>query len=70
MRNNLTPVFCDINPDDFTMDVEKLESLITDRTCAIMPVHVFGYACDVDAIQKIADKHNINVITCSRFILR
>ena len=41
VRNNLTPVFCDINPDDFTMDADKIESLITDRTCAIMPVHVY-----------------------------
>ena len=40
VRNRLTPVFCDIRPDDFTMDADKIESLITDRTCAIMPVHV------------------------------
>ena len=40
VRNGLTPVFCDINPDDFTIDVNKIESLITDKTCAIMPVHV------------------------------
>ena len=40
VRNGLTPVFCDINPVDFTIDVSKLEALITDRTCAIMPVHV------------------------------
>lgn len=54
VRNNLTPVFCDINPDDFTMNVSKIESLITDRTCAIMPVHVYGNVCDVEAIDKIA----------------
>lgn len=62
MRNNLTPVFCDINPDDFTMDVEKLESLITNRTCAIMPVHVYGNVCDVEAIDKLAKKYGLKVI--------
>ena len=41
VRNGLTPVFCDIEPDTFTIDTEKIESLITDRTCAIMPVHVY-----------------------------
>lgn len=41
-RNGLIPVFCDVNPIDFTIDVTKLESLITDKTCAIVPVHVYG----------------------------
>ena len=41
VRNGCTPVFCDINPDDFTMDVSKIEDLITDKTCAILPVHVY-----------------------------
>lgn len=62
VRNNLTPVFCDINPDDFTMNVSKIESLITDRTCAIMPVHVYGNVCDVEAIDKIAKKYGLKVI--------
>ena len=53
-----TPVFVDIEPDNFTIDPMK----ITPKTRAIMPVHVFGYACDVDAIQKIADKHNLKVV--------
>src|SRR5699024_258702 len=48
VRNGLTPVFCDINYDDYTMDVEKLESLITDKTTAIVPVHVYGHVCNVD----------------------
>jgi len=43
VRNGLTPVFCDINPIDFTMDVSKIEKLITDKTSAIMPVHVYGH---------------------------
>ena len=62
VRNGLKPVFCDIRPDDFTMDPEKIESLITDRTCAIMPVHVYGNLCDTDAIQKIAERHHLKVI--------
>ena len=56
------PVFVDIEPDNFTIDVDKIESAITPRTRAIMAVHVFGYACDVDKIQEIADKHNLRVI--------
>lgn len=56
------PVFVDIEPHNFTIDTAKIESAITPNTRAIMPVHVFGYACDVDAIQKIADKHNLKVI--------
>lgn len=57
-----TPVFVDIEPDNFTIDPTKIEAAITPKTKAIMPVHVFGYACDVDAIQKIADKHGLKVI--------
>lgn len=62
VRNGLTPVFCDINPDDFTIDVTKIESLITDKTCAIVPVHVYGNICDVEKIQEIADRHGLKVI--------
>lgn len=62
VRNNLVPVFCDINEDDYTIDTQKIESLITDKTCAIMPVHVYGNICDVEAIKKIALKHNLKVI--------
>lgn len=62
VRNGLTPVFCDISPDDFTMDVSKIESLITDRTCAIVPVHVYGNICDVKEIQRIAHKYELKVI--------
>lgn len=60
--NNLTPIFCDINNTDFTIDVNKIESLITDKTSAIIPVHVFGYPCDVDKINEIAKKYNLKVI--------
>lgn len=62
VRNGLTPVFCDINPADFTIDAEKIEALITDRTSAILPVHVYGNICDVDAIQAIASKYELKVI--------
>ena len=62
VRNGLEPVFCDINPVDFTMDVTKIEELITDRTSAIMPVHVYGNICNVDEIQRIADKYGLKVI--------
>lgn len=56
------PVFVDIEPHNFTIDVNKIEAAITPKTRAIMPVHVFGYACDVEAIQSIADQHNLRVI--------
>lgn len=62
VRNGLTPVFCDVNDRDYTMDVTKIEALITEKTVAIVPVHVYGNLCDVDAIQAIADKHGLKVI--------
>ncbi|MCR5450455.1 MAG: DegT/DnrJ/EryC1/StrS family aminotransferase [Solobacterium sp.] len=62
VRNNLEPVFCDIKPDDFTIDPEKIEHLITDRTSAIMPVDVYGNVCDVEAIDRIARKYELKVI--------
>ena len=62
VRNGLVPVFCDVNPVDYTMDVTKIEALITDKTCAIVPVHVYGNLCDDDAITAIARKHGLKVI--------
>jgi dTDP-4-amino-4,6-dideoxygalactose transaminase len=62
VRNGLEPVFCDINPVDFTMDVTQIESLITDKTCAIAPVHVYGNVCNIDEIQRIAKKYGLKVI--------
>lgn len=62
VRNGLEPVFCDINSNDFTIDVTKLERLITDKTCAIVPVHVYGNVCNVEAIEKIAKKYDLKVI--------
>lgn len=62
VRNNLKPVFCDVNKDDCTMDVTKIEELVTDRTCAILPVHVYGNICDVYEIDRIAKKYDLKVI--------
>ena len=62
VRNGLEPVFCDIDPMTFTMNTEMLEGLITDRTCAILPVHVYGNACNVDEIERIAHKYELKVI--------
>lgn len=62
VRNGLEPVFCDIDPVTFTMDTEKIESLITDRTCAILPVHVYGNICNVEEIERIAHKYELKVI--------
>ena len=62
VRNGLRPVFCDIDPETYTIDVNKIEALITDRTSAIVPVHVYGNICDVEAIDAIAKKYNLKVI--------
>lgn len=62
VRNDLTPVFCDIREDDYTIDADKIEELITEKTSAILPVHVYGNVCDVDKIERIAGKHNLKVI--------
>lgn len=56
-----TPVFCDVKPD-YTIDETKIEALLTDKTVAILGVHVYGNICNVEAIQKIADKHGLKVI--------
>ncbi len=62
VRNGLTPVFCDIRRDNYTIDVNKIEEAITEKTCAILPVHVYGHICDVERIDKIAKKYNLKVI--------
>lgn len=62
IRRNLTPVFCDIDRTTYTIDADKIESLITKNTSAIIPVHVYGNVCDVEKIQQIADKYNLKVI--------
>lgn len=62
VRSGLVPIFCDIKPDDYTIDESKIKALITDRTCAIIPVHVYGNVCNVEEIQSIADKYNLKVL--------
>lgn len=62
VRNNLTPVFCDINDQDYTINVDNLEGLITEHTSAIIPVHVYGNICDVYEIERTAKKYNLKVI--------
>ena len=63
VRNGLIPVFCDIKQDDYTIDPEKIENLIKPgKTVAIVPVHVYGNVCDIEAIQRIADKYELKVL--------
>ena len=60
--NNSEPVFCDIEERTLNIDPDKIEELITEKTTAIMPVHVYGHPCNNDEIQVIAKKHNLKVI--------
>ena len=62
VRSGLTPVFCDINPEDYTIDAALIEKLITERTVAILPIHVYGNICDIEGIKDIADRHGLKVI--------
>ena len=61
-RCGLVPVFCDVNDKDYTIDVTRLETLITEKTVAILPVHVYGNVCDTEEIDRIAKKHGLKVI--------
>lgn len=58
----VVPIFADIDPDTWCLDPTNIEPAITSKTRAIIPVHVFGNACDVEAIDAIASKHNLKVI--------
>ena len=60
--NGITPVFADIDPNTLNLDPLRIEAAITPQTTAIMPVHCYGHPCDVDAIQKIADRYHLKVI--------
>jgi perosamine synthetase len=66
VMNNAIPIFCDIDPVTFNIDVNKIEALITKKTKAILPVHLYGYPADIVKIMSIAKKYNLNVIedTC------
>lgn len=57
-----TPVFCDVCRDTFVMDAEKIEELITPKTKAILPVHIYGHPVDMDKVMEIAKKYNLYVI--------
>lgn len=59
---NCKPVFVDIEENNFTIDANKIEKAITSKTKAIMAVHVFGYACDIEKIDQIAKKYELKVI--------
>ena len=61
-RKGLTPVFADVRPGDYTLDPESVERLADEDTCAIVPVHVYGNLCDVDAIRDIAGRHGLKVV--------
>lgn len=62
VRNHLKPVFCDVKLSDGTIDETKIENLITERTVAIVPVHVYGNVCNIEVIQEIAYKYRLKVI--------
>jgi dTDP-4-amino-4,6-dideoxygalactose transaminase len=61
-RNGAKPIFADIKPETYLLDVSKIETKISDRTRAIIPVHLYGHPCDMDPLMEIADKHNLYVI--------
>lgn len=62
VRNGLVPVFCDVKSSDGTIDENKIEALVTEKTVAIIPVHVYGNVCNIEAIEKIAYKYGLKVI--------
>ncbi len=62
IENNLKPVFADVDEEYYNINPENIESLITEDTCAIMPVHVFGNPCEVEKIESIATEHDLKVI--------
>lgn len=62
VRNGLVPVFADIRPDTYTLDPALVEPLVTPKTAAILPVHVYGHVCDVEAFDAIAGRHRLLVV--------
>ncbi len=60
--NGLTPVFADVNPLTGNLDPEKVEPLINENTAAILPVHVYGSPCDMEAFSRLGSKHNLTII--------
>jgi len=62
LMHNAIPVFCDVKPDTYCLDPTKLSDVLSDLTSAIIPVHLFGHACDMDEIMQFAKKHDLKVI--------
>lgn len=62
VRSGLIPVFADIKREDYTIDPDSVEQLITPKTCAIVPVHVYGNPCAVERLQEIAERYKLKVI--------
>ena len=62
INNGLTPIFADVDEEYYNLNPDNIEDLITDKTSAIIPVHVFGNPCEVEKIAEIAKKHNLKVI--------
>ncbi len=62
VRNHLNPIFCDVKESDGTIDETKIENLITEKTVAIVPVHVYGNVCNIPEIERIATKFGLKVI--------
>lgn len=62
IRCGLKPIFCDIRMEDYTLDPDRIEEKITEKTCAILPVHVYGQLCRMDEIEAIADRYGIPVL--------
>ena len=60
--NNIEPIFCDVDEETMNIDADKIESMITPKTTAILPVHVFGIPCDVEKIQEVADRYGLRVV--------
>ena len=60
--NNIEPIFCDVDAETMNIDADKIESMITPKTTAILPVHVFGIPCDVEKIQEVSDRYGLRVV--------
>ena len=59
--NGNTPVFCDVDPNTYNLDPNNLEKLLTDKTTAILPVHVYGTPCNVEELQDFSDMYGLKI---------
>ena len=62
VRKGLVPVFCDVLEEDGTLDPEKAEALITERTVAILPIHVYGHPCQVEKLEELSRRHSLKLL--------